>query len=129
MQLGCQVALDDFGTGFGSFTYLKRLHADYLKIDMEFVRELTRSTGDQHVVEAIVTLARGFGQRTIAEGVEDQETLTLLRQLGVSHAQGFHLGRPGPPPTSMRPGERPTYELDIDLDPASRAGALVSGRS
>ena len=127
VQLGCQVALDDFGTGFGSFTYLKRLHADYLKIDMEFVRELTRSKPDQHVVEAIVTLARGFGQQTIAEGVEDQETLVLLRELGVSHAQGYHLGRPGPPPRSMQAGERPTSEAELDVDPEPRGRSLVSG--
>ncbi len=66
--LGCHFALDDFGTGYGTFTYLKRLPIDYLKIDIEFVRELCAQERDQHVVRAVVNLARGFGQRTIAEG-------------------------------------------------------------
>jgi diguanylate cyclase (GGDEF)-like protein len=95
-QLGCELALDDFGTGFGSFTYLKHLPADYLKIDMEFVRDLRHNRKDRRVVDAIVGIAERFGQITIAEGVEDEETLVVLREAGVSLAQGFHLGRPAP---------------------------------
>jgi PAS domain S-box-containing protein len=93
-RIGCGLALDDFGTGFGSLTYLKNLPFDYLKIDMEFVRDLRSSTASQHLVKAIVNLSQGFGLQTIAEGVEDEETLELLRSYGVDHAQGFHLGRP-----------------------------------
>lgn len=96
IRLGCHLALDDFGTGFCSFTYLKRIHAEHLKIDIEFVRDLAHSERDQHVVTAIVALAAGFGQQTTAEGVEDEETMTVLRQLGVTHAQGYHIGGPGP---------------------------------
>ncbi len=92
--LGCQLALDDFGTGFGSLTYLKRLPFRYLKIDQEFVRGLVSSPTNQHIVKAILNLAEGFGQETIAEGVEDEATLDLLRQYGVGFAQGFHVGRP-----------------------------------
>jgi PAS domain S-box-containing protein len=95
-ELGCGLALDDFGTGFGSFTYLKKLPITYLKIDMEFVRELASNVANQHVVRAVVSLAQGFGAETIAEGVEDEETMTLLSAYGVDYAQGFHLGRPGP---------------------------------
>jgi PAS domain S-box-containing protein len=93
-DLGCGVALDDFGTGFGSFTYLKSLPIHYLKIDIDFVHELTSNRANQHVVQAIVSLARGFGHQTIAEGVEDAKTLELLRTYGVDFAQGYHLGRP-----------------------------------
>jgi PAS domain S-box-containing protein len=93
---GCKLALDDFGTGFGSFTYLSRLPVTYLKIDVEFVRHLTSNPGNQHLVKSIVYLARGFGHQTIAEGVEDAETLALLRVYGVDYAQGFHIGRPAP---------------------------------
>jgi PAS domain S-box-containing protein len=111
-ELGCQVALDDFGTGYGGFTYLKHLPLDYLKIDIEFVGDLLVNRASRHVVEAIVTLAEGFELRTVAEGVEDAETLELLARLGVGLAQGFHLGRPAPladtllvpsvpPPTSV----------------------------
>jgi PAS domain S-box-containing protein len=96
VDLGCSIALDDFGTGFGSFTYLKNLPIEYLKIDIEFVRELPRSAPSQHLVKAIVSLAEAFGQKTMAEGVEDDDTLQLLRKYGVDFAQGYHLGRPGP---------------------------------
>jgi PAS domain S-box-containing protein len=94
--LGCGLALDDFGTGFGSFTYLKKLPMTHLKIDIEFVRDLVANPDNLHVVKAIVSLARAFGLKTIAEGVEDEEALTLLRAEGVDFAQGFHLGRPSP---------------------------------
>jgi PAS domain S-box-containing protein len=94
VEIGCQVALDDFGTGFGGFTYLKKLPIKYLKIDIDFVRELLTSRADQHLVKAIVGLAKDFGYETIAEGVEDAETLTLLGDYGVDFAQGFYLGRP-----------------------------------
>jgi EAL domain-containing protein (putative c-di-GMP-specific phosphodiesterase class I) len=95
-DLGCGLALDDFGTGFGGFTYLKRLPISYLKIDIEFVRDLVTNPANQHVVRAIVSLAQAFGLQTIAEGVEDEVTLQLLANEGVDYAQGFHLGRPAP---------------------------------
>jgi PAS domain S-box-containing protein len=94
--LGCGLALDDFGTGFGSFTYLKKLPITHHTIDIEFVRDLVTNPDNLHVVKAIVSLARAFGLKTIAEGVEDEQALTLLRAEGVDFAQGFHLGRPGP---------------------------------
>jgi EAL domain-containing protein (putative c-di-GMP-specific phosphodiesterase class I) len=94
--LGCGVALDDFGTGYGSFTYLKRLSIRYLKIDIDFVRELLTSEANQALVRAIVGMAKAFRLQTVAEGVEDQETWEFLRQEGVDFGQGFHLGRPAP---------------------------------
>jgi PAS domain S-box-containing protein len=96
VDLGCSLALDDFGTGFGTFTHLKKLPVTYLKIDIEFVRDLVANPANQHVVKAVVNLAQGFGCQTIAEGVEDAETLRLLQDFGVDFAQGFHLGRPAP---------------------------------
>jgi PAS domain S-box-containing protein len=95
-DIGCQLALDDFGTGFGSFTYLKAVPVSYLKIDLDFVRDLRSNPANQHLVRAIVGLAEGFGCETIAEGVEDAETLALLKDYGVDFAQGFYLGRPAP---------------------------------
>jgi PAS domain S-box-containing protein len=94
--LGCGLALDDFGTGFGSFTYLRALPLAYLKIDTSFVRDLTRSRDDRRVVQSIVAIAEQFDLLTIAEGVEDEPTLRLLRELGADYAQGFHIGRPAP---------------------------------
>jgi PAS domain S-box-containing protein len=97
-RLGCRVALDDFGTGYGTFSNLKQLPIDILKIDVEFVRDLREDLASQTVVEAVVSLAKAFGQTTVAEGVEDQETFELLASLGVDRAQGYHLGRPRPLP-------------------------------
>ncbi|MBJ7331289.1 MAG: EAL domain-containing protein [Solirubrobacteraceae bacterium] len=98
VELGCGVALDDFGTGYGAFTYLKRLPVSALKIDIEFVRDLAEHEASRAVVSAVVQLAQNLGRRTIAEGVEDEATVTALRELGVDDAQGFHFGRPAPIP-------------------------------
>jgi len=95
-DIGCGLSLDDFGTGFASFTYLKKLPLRSLKIDIEFVRDLRTNEANQHIVKAVVELARGFGYDTIAEGVEDEETLQLLRDYGVDYGQGFLLGEPAP---------------------------------
>jgi PAS domain S-box-containing protein len=105
--LGCKLALDDFGTGYGGFTYLKQLPLDFLKIDIEFVRDLATNAASRHVVQAVVALARGFRLQTVAEGVEDGATLELLRELGVDFAQGYHIARPAPLDTEHRPEERP----------------------
>lgn len=94
--LGCKFALDDFGTGFGGFSYLKRLPMDYLKIDVEFVRDIATNDASRHVVEAVVGLARAFGQKTVAEGVEDDEVLAIVTALGVDYGQGYGIGRPAP---------------------------------
>lgn len=94
-DLGCDLALDDFGTGFGSFNYLKHLPARYLKIDMEFVRDITTNTTDQQVVLAIANIAHSLGKLTIAEGVEDEATLAILRDYGVDLAQGHYIAPPG----------------------------------
>jgi EAL domain-containing protein (putative c-di-GMP-specific phosphodiesterase class I) len=95
-ELGCEFALDDFGAGFASFYYLKHLAFDYLKIDGEFVRQIVHDPTDQLVIEAVVNIARGLGTRTVAEFVGDDETIALLRRLGVDYGQGFHLGHPRP---------------------------------
>ena len=95
-DLGCAVALDDFGTGYGTFTHVKNLNIKYLKIDIQFVRGLTGSPGNQAVVRAIVNLAQGFGCETVAEGVEEADVLAMLEEFEVDYVQGFFLGRPAP---------------------------------
>jgi len=104
--LGCKTALDDFGTGFSSFFYLRELSLDMIKIDGSFIRNLPRSREDRIFVRAIAEVARGLGKQTIAEFVEDEETLKMLRELQVDYAQGHHIGRPAPLPedTGSRPG-------------------------
>jgi PAS domain S-box-containing protein len=95
-RLGCRFALDDFGTGFGSLTYLRHLPVGYLKIDASFVRDLASSREDQAMVRGIVAIARELGVLTVAEGIEDEVTLRLLRGYGVDYAQGYLIGRPAP---------------------------------
>jgi diguanylate cyclase (GGDEF)-like protein/PAS domain S-box-containing protein len=102
-ELGCEFALDDFGAGFASFYYLKHLNFDLLKIDGEFVTDLANSLTNQLVVKAVVDIARGLGKRTIAEFVEDAETLDLLRGMGVDFAQGFYVAKPAPLPLVEAP--------------------------
>lgn len=92
--LGCRFALDDFGVGFSSFNHLKHLPVDYLKIDGSFIRDLPRNPVDQHIVRAMVQIAKGLGKKTIAEFVTDRETLALVRELGVDYAQGYCVSRP-----------------------------------
>ncbi len=93
-ELGCQFALDDFGIGFSSFYYLKQLPVDYLKIDGSFIRHLADSFDDQIIVQAMSQVATGFGKKTVAEFVETEVSLSLLRQYDIDYAQGFLIGKP-----------------------------------
>jgi len=92
--LGCQFALDDFGVGFSSLHYLKRLPVDYLKIDGSFVSRLHVDRDDQVLVRALVTIATAFGQKTVAEFVDNEQILVTLAQLNVDYAQGFYIAKP-----------------------------------
>lgn len=95
-DMGCRFSVDDFGSGFSSFFYLKHLPADELKIDGTYVRRLTESPSDQHLVRAMVEMARGLEMKTTAEFVQSDEALEMLRGFGVDYAQGFFVGKPGP---------------------------------
>ncbi|MDH3980022.1 MAG: EAL domain-containing protein, partial [Gammaproteobacteria bacterium] len=92
--IGCRFALDDFGRGLSSFGYLKNLPVDYVKIDGEFIRNITRDTVDLAMVRSINEVAHASGKKTIAEFVEDAETAELLRRIGVDYAQGYYFGKP-----------------------------------
>jgi diguanylate cyclase (GGDEF)-like protein/PAS domain S-box-containing protein len=97
--LGCLFALDDFGTGFSTFSYLKHLPADYLKLDGSFIKHIRTDPVDRALAGSINDIAHTLGMETIAECVEDAETLAVLKTLGIDYAQGYHLGRPVPPGT------------------------------
>lgn len=95
-SMGCLFALDDFGSGFSSFTYLKHLKVDFLKIDGSFIRNLRSDPVNHEIVKAIVQVARGLGIKTVAEFVENEETVCFLYQYGVDYVQGYYIGKPRP---------------------------------
>ncbi|WP_321913407.1 EAL domain-containing protein [Paraburkholderia sp. J11-2] len=99
--LGCRFALDDFGSGMSSFTYLKRLPVDYLKIDGSFVRGIASSDLDRTIVQSIHQVAHAAGKATIAEFVESEAIIGRLSGIGIDYAQGFCVGLPQPLPESV----------------------------
>jgi diguanylate cyclase (GGDEF)-like protein/PAS domain S-box-containing protein len=103
-DMGCEFALDDFGTGFSSFAYLKNLPVDKLKIDGSFVKGLADTRMDQAMVQSMNQIAHALGKKTIAEFVENEATLDMLRAYGVDYAQGYYLCKPKPSITVMSAG-------------------------
>jgi PAS domain S-box-containing protein len=95
-RLGFQLALDDFGMGYGGFNYLTLLPISHIKIDRSFVTNLPANEPHQHILQAIVSLARAFNKKTVAEGVETEQALEIVSAMGIDYAQGYHLGRPAP---------------------------------
>jgi diguanylate cyclase (GGDEF)-like protein len=102
-ELGCALAIDDFGSGYSSFSYLKRLPVDYLKIDGAFIRSLPRDRVDQATVRMIGEVARAAGIKTVAEYVTSAATFELLAKYGIDYAQGYYIGKPAaaPEPSSI----------------------------
>jgi EAL domain-containing protein (putative c-di-GMP-specific phosphodiesterase class I) len=96
-EIGCRFALDDFGSGFASYAYLRQLPVDDVKIDGAFIRDIAYSREDQIFVRAVTEMAHGMGKRVIAEFVENEEIVQVLREIGVDFAQGYHIGRPAMP--------------------------------
>ena len=92
-EMGCRFALDDFGSGLSSFSYLKKLPVDFLKIDGMFIRDLLTDETDRIFVKSIIDIAQTLGIKTIAEFVENSETLDAVTELGAEYAQGFAIGR------------------------------------
>jgi diguanylate cyclase (GGDEF)-like protein len=94
--IGCQFSLDDFGTGLSSYSYLRNLPVDFVKIDGVFVKEIANNPGDYAVVRSINEIGHYMGKKTIAEFVENDEVLERLKEIGVDYAQGYHIAKPSP---------------------------------
>jgi CheY-like chemotaxis protein len=104
-ELGLRIGVDDFGTGYSSLTYLQRFPVDTLKVDRSFVEGLGvtgRARGDRAIVAGVIDLAHAFGLTTVAEGVETEAQLRVLRALGCEHAQGYLWSPPVPGPEALR---------------------------
>ena len=91
---GCKIALDDFGAGYSTYSYLRKLKPDFVKIDGSFVQHMLTNPEDHKIVEHIRELSAFFGAKSIAEHVEDVQTVDVLNRLGVDYAQGYFYGKP-----------------------------------
>ena len=113
-KLGARVALDDFGAGYTSFSYLKQLRADVLKIDGSFIVDINADPANVTIVEAIVTLARNLGMKVIAEWAEDAETVRTLAEIGVDYVQGYAVARSQAPERILDAQSSADFILDGD---------------
>lgn len=95
-KLGCSFSVDDFGSGFSSFSYLKQLPADYIKLDGSFIKNLHKDEVDQALVRSIVQVIQALGKKAVAEYVENEAILAILKSMGIDFVQGYHIGHPKP---------------------------------
>ena len=100
-QMGCKFSLDDFGSGLSSFSYLKNMPVDNLKIDGIFIRDITSDTINKAFVESIHNIGKMMGIKTTAEYVENKETLECVKSIGIDYAQGYHIAKPAPVKTLL----------------------------
>ncbi len=113
-ELGVQIAMDDFGIGYSSLAHLKRLPITMLKIDRTFIRDVSEDESDRAIVVSIVNIAKAFGLRVVAEGIENVDQATFVRDIGCDDGQGFWLGRSQPPvdfAKMLRAAQRPRLRL------------------
>ncbi|CAG1021414.1 partial putative signaling protein, partial [Patescibacteria group bacterium] len=92
--LGFRFAVDDFGAGFSSLYYLKQLPVDYIKIDQSLIKDIISDSEDCDFVRAIISMAHAYGKKTVVEGIENKETLDLLKEMNVDFVQGYYIGQP-----------------------------------
>ncbi len=100
--MGFRIAVDDFGTGYSSLSYLRRLPLDIIKLDMVFTQNVLESDVDRAIVNSVVTLSKTLGLLTLAEGIETEEQLNVIRELGCDLGQGYYFGKPMPEEEAQR---------------------------
>lgn len=115
-SLGIRVAIDDFGTGYSSLSYLKLLPVQTLKIDQSFIREISREQADRTIVKAMIEMAHCLGLTVVAEGVEFEDQLRMLEELGCDHVQGFFLSRPVAPAAIAARFRGTQASMDTDVN-------------
>ena len=93
---GVLFSIDDFGTGYSSLSYLRKIPADFLKIDMEFVQNIHQNRVNRTIVESTIKLSHDLGFQTICEGVETREEFRILRKFNTDYVQGYLFGKPAP---------------------------------
>jgi EAL domain-containing protein (putative c-di-GMP-specific phosphodiesterase class I) len=93
-EMGCRFSLDDFGSGLASFAYLKNLQVDFLKIDGLFIKGISNNAVDKAMVESINHVGQMMGLATIAEFVEDEASLAMVKAIGIDYAQGYAVAEP-----------------------------------
>ena len=94
--LGLSISIDDFGTGYSSLAYLKRFPLNTLKIDRSFIQDITQNTDDQEITRAIIAMGQNLGLKVLAEGVETEQQVSILRDSGCDYIQGYYYSRPLP---------------------------------
>jgi diguanylate cyclase (GGDEF)-like protein/PAS domain S-box-containing protein len=94
-DLGCMLALNDFGVEYPSLQYLKSAPVDYVKIDGSLIKHIDKNADDKIFVRTLAEIAQAFGKKTVAEFVESEDILHILKEFGIDYAQGYHIGRPG----------------------------------
>lgn len=127
-QIGCKTSLDDFGSGMSSFAYLRDLPVDYVKIDGRFVKSMATNPVDEAMVKAMNEIAHALGKQTVAEFVEDDATMKLLRAYGIDYAQGYFLGRPNVV-TGRWPTPASQAALSPSLAPPQSGETLAAGQT
>jgi len=95
-ELGCKIALDDFGSGYSNFSHVLELNVDYLKIDASLIKNITTDKNSRKITQTIITFASNIGLKTIAEYVENEESLNILNDMGIDFIQGYFIGKPAP---------------------------------
>ena len=93
-KLGVGIVMDDFGTGYSSLSYLRNYPFDVIKVDRSFVSGIANDQADREVVNAVVAMAHGLNLEVVAEGIETEDQLAILKTLGCDYGQGFHFGKP-----------------------------------